>query len=192
MRGRAASAVLVAGCASGDDVPLDDVAARFAPLHAGIYDVWAAPHDRDAIHGVLARAFVGEALTDAYVDAWTARARMAEEGTAVEVLGVEHEALEPFLVPGDDAVAVDASWRVRGVVHHQRHRHARIHRYRAVYTLAETPDGLRVADTRVLDLARVASRIDDVFGEGGDPTGQGFMDPLELFDAGVLDAPEAE
>lgn len=187
-----ALAVLLAGCAAEPPAPPDDVAARFAPVHAGIYDVWAAPDDRDAIHAVLARAFVGEALTDAYVDTWTARARMAEEGTAVEVLGVEHEAIEPFLVPDTGAVAVDVSWRVRGVVHHQQHRHARIHRYRAVYTVIDTPDGLRVVDTQVLDLARVASRIDDVFGTGGDATEQGFMDPLELFDAGVLDAPEGE
>lgn len=190
MRGTTGLVAALAGCVDPPPAPAADLAERFAPLHAGIYDVWAAPHDRDAIHAVLARAFVGEALTDAYVDTWTARARMAEEGTSVEVLGVEHEAIEPFVVPGSPEVAIDASWRVRGVVQHQQHRHARIHRYRAIYTLVDTPDGPRVTDTRVLDLARVASRIDDVFGEGGDPTGQGFMDPLELFDAGVLDAPE--
>lgn len=185
---------LLLGCASGPvaEPDVEALSEELGGLHEAIYSVWELGLDRDAVHGALAEAFVGEALTRQYVETWATLVRMDEEGTALRILGVERDALE--LLPGEAAseVRVDLSWRVRGVVSHQGHRHPRIARYRAVYTLVPTPEGLRIADTRMRDLARVRSRVDDLFGEGGSVSDQGFMDPLELLDAGLLDAQPPE
>lgn len=194
MRGRGAL-LLLAACADAPSPPdAATVIPAFEALHAPVYEVFELGTDRDAVHDHLARAFAGEALTRQYVEHWRALWRMDREQTAIEVLGVEYD--EVALLDGTaDEVRVDAAWLVRGVVTHQGHRHPRINRYRAVYTLAATPDGWRITDTHLRDLARVASRVaaDAVFDEGaGTGTEDGFMDPLEMFRGGLFDAPPSE
>ena len=91
---------------------------------------------------------------------------------------------------GPDGARVDADWSVGGVVTHQGHKHPRVNRYRAVYTLSPTADGLRITDTHMRNLERVRSllsagdawTIDDL-----PKSGAGFMDPLDLLEAGVLE-----
>ncbi|MCB9679929.1 MAG: hypothetical protein H6733_00530 [Alphaproteobacteria bacterium] len=198
MRAWLAGVVVLAACDAPPppDVDAAGVAADFEALHAAIYDLYALPVDRDALHDLLARAFVGEALTDQYVEHWRTRVRMAEEDTGIQVLGVTYD--DVVVLPRasvDDPLRVDATWRVRGVVRHQGHKHPRINRYRAVYTLVDTDAGLRIADTHMKDLARVATqeRADAVFGDGPEDVGEdGFMDPLEMFEGGLFDgAPDA-
>ncbi len=189
---RRAALLACAACAVAPDLVEPEAAQAqqaFVDLHARAYDVWEAPLDRDAIYDVLAEVFVGEALTDQYVETWATRAQMEVDEVSVRVLAVHHHTLT-LLPPSDEGrVRVDVSWTARGIVTHQGHSHARIHRYRGLFVLAETGAGWRVEAVRPKELARVASAIDDLFGDGGDPVDQGFMDPLELFEAGVLDAP---
>lgn len=174
-----------------DGAEIEAAVLAFEALHPGVYDVWELPLDRDLLHDALARTFAGEALTRQYVETWATRTRMDADGVAVRVLGVEHEEVSVLEVT-EGGIRLDARWLARGVVSHQGHKHPRIHRYRAVFELAETTEGWRVVDLRPKELARVASRVDDLFGEGGAPGEQGFMDPLELFGAGVLDEQPAE
>jgi hypothetical protein len=187
----------LAGCDPAEPPAAVDpaaVVAAFEALHAPIYDVYDLGADRDRLWDHLAAAFTGEALTTQYVEHWRTALRMAEEQTAIDVLGVEYE--DVAVLPSDaGALRVDAAWRVRGVVTHQGHKHPRINRYRAVYTLVDGPGGLRIADTRMRDLARIATveRADAVFEQGsGSATEDGFMDPLELFEGGLFDAPEGD
>ncbi len=188
---RAALALCVACAAPTPDAPA--IVADFEALHAPVYHVFDLGPDRDAVHAQLARIFADDALTDAYVEHWRALVRMRDESTAVHISGVEYE--DVTVLDMDDAgrVRVDASWLVRGVVTHQRHMHPRINRYRAVYTLTPTDEGWRITDTHMRDLARVSSVLtaNDVLGSGaGTGADAGFMDPLEMFNAGLFDAPK--
>lgn len=184
-------AALGVGCAA--EPASDELVSTFRALHTPVYDVFDLGPDRDAVHVALSRAFTGDALTAAYVEHWRALVRMQAESTAVTVTGVEYTSTVGVAPDADGNPRVDASWLVRGVVSHQSHKHARINRYAARYTLVETPDGWRIADTHLRDLARVASRVavDDLFDDGpGSGAEAGFIDPLELFEAGLL-APAA-
>lgn len=162
----------------------------FQALHEGVYGVYDQGLDRDAVHDRLAASFVGEQLTEQYVEHWRTLHAMAEEGTSIEVLGVEYDRVEVVESTTDGLPRIDAAWLVRGIVTHQRHQHPRINRYAAVYTLRPTDDGWRIVATRMRNLERVGSEVqeDDLFGDGagGSATEAGFMDPLELFEAGLL------
>jgi len=172
-------------------VQLDDgaIEAVFRSLHKPLYGVYDLGPSRDAIHDLLSASFVGEALTDEYVEHYTTLFRMVEDETSIRIQRVDYETVA-VLDRGPDGVRIDADWSVGGVVTHQGHKHPRVNRYRAVYTLSPTPDGLRITGTRMRNLERVRSllaagdawTIDDLPKSGG-----GFMDPLDLLEAGVLE-----
>ncbi len=189
---REAALLACAACGVAPEVLKPDLVEAqrdFVDRHAQAYDVWETPLDRDAIYDVLAEVFVGEALTDQYVETWATRTQMEVDDVDVRILAVTHDDLKMLPPSEEGRVRLDASWTARGVVTHQGHRHARIHRYRGLFELTDTATGWRVEEVRPKELARVPSAIDDLFGDGGDPVEQGFMDPLELFDGGVLDGP---
>jgi hypothetical protein len=85
-------------------------------------------------------------------------------------------------------VRIDADWSVGGVVTHQNHRHARVNRYNAVYTLAGRGDDLRIIATKVRNSERVDSLLlkdtswvfDDL-----PSSGSGFLDPADLLRGGL-------
>lgn len=189
---RLAWLLCLGACDPPPAVPPEGLAAVFEDLHAPVYRVYGLGPDRDAVHGALAESFTGEALTDEYVEHWRTLVRMAEEHTAITVSAVEYDAVE--VLDGEEGRwRVDATWLVRGVVQHQAHRHPRINRYRAIYTLIHTPDGWRIADTHMRDLARIATQVsgDDIFDdEAGSGAEDGFMDPLEMFEGGLFDEGE--
>jgi hypothetical protein len=176
--------VLLAGCAAEPLDPEPAVAA-FRELHPRVYEVYEPDLGEEEVHDLLAGVFVGEALTEEYVTHHVNRARMAEEGLAVRVVGVDHGDVEVVEV-GPDAVEIDATWWVRGRVYHQAHVHGRINRYRAIYRMVPTSEGWRVGRTRMRDLSRVRTEIgSDLFfdEDNGDPaSSRGFMDPLEILD----------
>lgn len=180
--------LLILACGQPEPPPSVET---FRQLHEPVYGVYDLAREPDAVHGLLAAAFHGEALTREYVEHWSALARMTEEDVDVDVLGIEYLELLPL-----DGGRIDATWLVRGVVRHARHRHARVNRYRAIYTLADTSDGPRIVDTRLADLSRVrtALTLDDLLDplEGSSAAEQGFLDPTELFEAGLLGTEEAE
>jgi hypothetical protein len=161
----------------------------FKQLHQPLYGVYDLGPDRDGIHDLLSSSFIGEALTTEYVEHYTTLFRMVEDETSIHIQRVDYESVE-VLDRSPNGVRVDADWSVGGVVTHQGHKHPRVNRYRAVYTLSPTDDGLRITDTRMRNLERVRSllaagdawTIDDLPKSGG-----GFMDPLDLLEAGVLE-----
>lgn len=165
-----------------------EVHAAFAGLHPRVYEVYDLPLDRDAIWSLLSESFAGEALTEQYVEHWTTRVRMVEEETSIRVAKVDHDHVEVVSVsPG--RATVEAAWSVGGVVTHRRHQHPRVNRYRAVYTLVQGPHGWRIASTRMRDVERIRSpsRTQGVFDilDNEPEGGGGYLDPLDLLDAGV-------
>ena len=170
--------------------------ARFREIHSQVYRVYSVGLDRDAVHDQLAAAFAGDALTREYVEHWTTLARMRDEGTAIDVLSVDYESVA---VAGSvpDGVLVEADWSVGGIVTHQSHKHHRINRYQAVYTMAmASTDGeapaLHIVDTRVRNAERVSTPLESS-GGGSFPLDElpkserGYLGPAELLRSGILD-----
>jgi hypothetical protein len=196
----------IIGCTSSPIDSLggaDSIVARFRQLHSQVYGVYAMGPDRDAIHAQLAGAFAGDALTREYVEHWTTLARMREEGTAIDVLSVDYESVA-VAGTSPEGVLIEADWSVGGIVTHQRHKHHRINRYQAVYTMAmaaneagEEPS-LHIVDTRVRNAERVATPLESPGTSTGFPLDElpkserGFLGPAELLRSGILDqAPES-
>lgn len=170
------------------DLALTDlqVVELFKQLHEPVYQVYELSGDREGIHQLLSASFAGEALTHEYVEHWTTLANMAHEETSIRVKKVDYESVK-VLDRVEGEIRVDADWSVGGIVTHQAHKHPRVNRYRAVYTLANEGEGLRIVATRMRNLERirnVLSTMDedgfllDELPEGGG----GFMDPLDLLE----------
>ena len=195
------ASVLIAGCAAspverlgGDQAILD----RFREIHPQVYRVYSLGLDRDAIWDQLSSVFAGKALTREYVEHFTTLARMRREGTAIDVLAIDYESVA---IAGSEpeGVLVEADWSVGGVVSHQEHKHHRVNRYQAIYTL--TPVGgaaqerpgspeLRIVDTRLRSAERVATPLTSTRGFPLDhlpASERGFVGPAELLRSGILD-----
>ncbi len=159
---------------------------RFKQLHEPVYQVYELSGDRQAIHGLLAASFAGEALTSEYVEHWTTLANMQREETSIRIKRVDYERVR-VLDRAAGSLRVDVDWSVGGIVTHRAHKHPRVNRYRAVYTLVDEGDGLRIVATRMRNLERIrnvmstmdddAFLLDELPGGGG-----GFMDPLDLLE----------
>jgi hypothetical protein len=192
-------AILSAGCSWRAEDPIvtgpdGDLIEEFKELHARIYDVYSLGRDRDRVHDLLSSSFAGRALTKEYVEHFTTLVRMRDERTAIQVLKVDYERVS-VLNRRPEAVRIDADWSVGGVVTHQNHRHARVNRYRAVYTLAEQGQGqgLRIIETRV----RNSERVDSLSAKDGSwpfddmpRSGAGFLDPADLLRGGLGEGEE--
>lgn|GEM_PF-2370058 len=192
--------VFLFGCAGPPPVALTDAQAAeaFVALHEPIYRIYGLGVDRDGLHAALSASFVGEALTREYVEHFGTVVAMQKEDTAIQVLKVDYEHVA-VLDRTDAGVRVDADWSVGGIVTHQAHKHPRVNRYRAVYTLAATPQGPRIVDTKLRNLARVQSLLgsgDDWLLDGLPQSGGGLLDPLDYLEAGLgsptEEAPTAE
>lgn len=164
----------------------------FEEIHRKVYGVYALPLDRNAIHDLLDESFSGEALTDEYVEHFTTRMRMRQEETAIHIVRVDYDHVH-VLDAEDERYRIGASWSVGGIVTHQGHKHTRVNRYEAVYTLTQTAEGLRIVDTKLRNLRRVRSALSTGFAElsvGDSQDGSsagGYMSPLELLRGGVVD-----
>lgn len=162
----------------------------FIDLHRQVYDLYSLEDTREGVWDLLARVFAGEALTHEYVEHFTTLAHMQREGIAIDVLTVDYESVS--LVDKEREVLVEADWSVGGIVHHQSHKHLRINRYRALYTLAapNPKRGLRIVATRLLSAERVTASPRAVTGFPLDdlPTSErGLVGPAELLRGGLLD-----
>ncbi len=151
------TALALFGCAavSGARLPgsAEEIERDFRALHAPIYRVYELPPDRDAVYDHLAASFEGEALTQEYIEHYTALVRLERTDSAVTVLGVEYDDVLAVAV-GARSATVEADWTVRGQVRHGSHTHERINRYQASYTLVPTEEGPRIHRVRMKNLQR--------------------------------------
>lgn len=186
---------LLIGCnvAPTESPMLADVQVLFPDLHRQVYDVYSAPMVRHGLHDDLAAVYAGEALTRAYVEHWTTRTRMAAEETSVNILEVTYADVAPRPT-SDGTIDVHVDWSVGGVVTHRAHSHPRVNRYQAVFTLAQTEQGPRIVDTRL----QSAERIRDLLSRSSKgwildqlpEDAAGFLSPLDLLEAGMLQEEE--
>lgn len=194
----AALLLLAAGCQSSDDPGGDatEASAQFRELHRRVYDVYELGTDRDAVHDLLSQIFAGKELTREYLEHWTTLSRMQAEGTAIDVLAVDYEAVD-IATSSDDRLVIEVDWSVGGIVSHQLHKHHRVNRYRAAYTLAaltDDPDQLRIVETRLRSAERVGTPMT---GSGAFPlddlptSERGFVGPAELLASGLLDGDDS-
>ena len=188
----------VVGCQAASDKSgtRPELLAQFQGLHRRVYDVYELGPDRDAVHDLLSQIFSGEELTREYLEHWTTLARMQTEGTAIDVLAVDYETINVAEAAGG-RVVIEADWSVGGIVSHQQHKHHRVNRYRADYTLApsgEDPGTLRIVDTRLRSAERIRTPMtgSGVFPLENLPTSErGFVGPAELLGSGLLDEESA-
>ena len=71
----------------------------------------------------------------------------------------------------------------------QKHKHTRVNRYRAVYTIVQETGNWRIADTKMRNMERIRRATDEELLNGSNQGG-GYLDPLDLIDAGILDSIE--
>lgn len=131
-----------------------ELAAALPALHRPVYDAFALGEDDEALHALLERVFVGEALTREYVEQHATLARLRDEQTAVAVLAVDYGFVEAD-APEPEGPTVVADWQVTARVDHQGHTHLRVNRYEARFALASTADGPRIARTWMRDAERL-------------------------------------
>ena len=179
--------ILLASCTNVDIEPLPEgMVDIFKGLHEDVYGVYAVGLDRDRIHRLLSKSFMGEALTQEYIEHFTTLHKMTDEETAIAIRKIDYNSVE-VISHRIDGVQIDADWSVGGIVTHQQHKHPRVNRYRAIYTLQKNAsEEWRIVDTKMRNVARVQRAVfsDDEFFENQD-AGGGFLDPLDLIDGGV-------
>ena len=156
-------------------------------MHQKVYNVYQIPLEQEQIHNLLSTVFVGEALTKEYVEHFMSRIHMTREDTYIDIRQIDYNSIE--LIEKYPTYSVyDVDWSVGGVVTHQKHKHPRVNRYRAIFTLTLHDNHWRISDTKMRNAERIqrAGISDTDFFEGKSSSG-GYLDPLDLIDAGVID-----
>ena len=182
---------LLSGCA-GARPPLvapGELPEVFRGLHAPVYSIYELGPDRDAVHELLAASFTGRQLTREYVEHYSTLVRMQQEQTSIDVRRVDYDRIEPLEI-GPDQARLTAEWSVGGVITHGGHKHPRVNRYQAVYTLEQGPDGIRIVSTRMSNLQRIRTPV----GGGADwpfeeqpASGGGLLDPVDYLLSGMYE-----
>lgn len=159
----------------------------FKMIHSKVYDVYALS-EKDDIHSHLSGIYSGEALTESYILHFQTLSRMAEEETAIDVKNVDYSNVS-FVGHLWEGLRFDVDWSVGGIVTHQKHKHTRVNRYQAMYTVSEIDGAWRILHTRVRNAERVQRALlsDESFFNGED-AGGGYLDPMDLIDGGLLEA----
>jgi len=177
---------LIFACKPAPLMPLEIITQHFQEIHRSVYDVYSLQGQPKEIHQLLSNSFSGEALTGEYIEHFTTLFHMEEEETAIDIKQVDYNHIEP-LEYGEGRVVLDVDWSVGGVVTHQKHKHTRVNRYRAVYTLEEMDDqSWKITDTKMRNMERIRRATDEEL-LNGDNAGGGYLDPLDLLDAGILE-----
>ena len=152
--------ILVFACSSTPKYERESLVESFQLLHRPIYGVYQLGVERNEIHELLEHSFTGRALTAEYIRHFTALVHMQREQTAIDIRQLSYNSFE-VLDQAPGRVRMDVDWSVGGIVTHKAHKHTRINRYRAVYTLLETAKGWRFSDTRMRNLERIRRADDD-------------------------------
>lgn len=160
----------------------------FEELHKKVYSVYQIPLAPNPIHDLLGEVFSGEALTNEYVEHYTARMHMKKDTTDIEIRQIDYNDVS-IITKMHDRMVLDVDWSVGGIVTHQKHKHPRVNRYQAIFALQPTEEKQwRIVDTKMKNAQRIqrAGIRDADFFEGKKSTG-GYLDPMDLIDAGVFD-----
>lgn len=177
---------LIFACQAAPVTPLEVIVQDFQGLHRSVYDVYSLQGQPQAIHQLLAKSFSGEALTGEYIEHFTTLFHMEKEETAIDIKQVDYNNIEP-LEYLDGKVVLDVDWSVGGVVTHQKHKHTRVNRYRAVYTLEKISEqDWRITDTKMRNMERIRRATDEELLNSTN-AGGGYLDPLDLLDAGLME-----
>ena len=175
------------GCKS--QVPdLDLVQKQFKEMHPSMYQIYKQGMDEGPLHNLLASIFVGDKLTNEYIEHFSTLYHMALEDTSIDVKQVDYNNIDVLTFDFGE-VKLDVDWSVGGVVTHQGHKHTRVNRYHAVYTLVDIGDAhWRISDVKMRNAERIQRATDEDILNGSD-AGGGYLDPMDLLEAGMFDVP---
>ncbi len=180
--------VTLMGCQTSAPPDLDTILQHFKSVHPTVYSIYGNSPSEVALHDLLANVFVGAKLTQEYVEHFTTLHHMKKEETSIDVKQVDYNDIK-VLDFDFGWVKLDVDWSVGGVVTHQGHKHTRVNRYHAVYTLQEVSEvGWRVSAVKMRNAERIRRATDEDILNGAD-AGGGYLDPMDLLEAGMFELP---
>ena len=115
---------------------LDLVQTQFAEMHPVVYQIYQGEMEERQLHRLLSSVFTGNKLTLEYIEHFSTLHHMGLEDTSIDVKQVDYNSID-ILAFDFGQVKLDVDWSVGGVVTHLGHKHTRVNRYHAVYTLTE-------------------------------------------------------
>ena len=180
-------ALLYLGCTAR--VPdLDLVQAQFTELHPSVYQIYKEGMEERRLHQLLSSVFVGDKLTHEYIEHFSTLHHMSIEETSIDVKQVDYNNIDVLAFDFGE-VKLDVDWSVGGVVTHQGHKHTRVNRYHAVYTLIDVENSeWRISEVKMRNAERIRRATDEDILNGSD-AGGGYLDPMDLLEAGMFDMP---
>lgn len=151
----AASAVLVG--ASRQEMPAVEATRLFGELIEKVYRSIDGGSEEE-VHDRLAKSMDGELLERTYREIHEGLfPDHREKPATVRILAVDVLDAEPVSwqggILGDPGFRVRARWRVRGLVAHRGHVHARTREFAAIYRVARRDATWKLVDCEVLDVA---------------------------------------
>ena len=182
--------LLILSCSSTPLPRLSDVVVEFKKIHTHIYGVYDLGLEPERIHNLLSLSFLGEALTAEYIEHFTTLHHMGIEETSIDIRTVDYNSITAVHFTLGE-VCLDVDWSVGGVVTHRSHKHTRVNRYRAFYTLKAVEQNWRITDTKMRSVERIRRASDEDILNGQDASG-GYLDPLDLLDAGMMEQIQEE
>ena len=141
------------------DLPDAEQAVKvFRPLQANIYRAFDYEEESD-VYDALARSVEGPLLAELYGEIYTSLVQEEAGGAVSRVRSVELLAAEVDDIRRDEngrpSFAVNATWRIEGVVFHWGHAHVRLNEYQARYGVRRGPDGWRIASSQIMAERRI-------------------------------------
>ena len=165
---------------------LDLVQTQFTEMHPVVYQIYQGDMEERKLHRLLSSVFTGNKLTSEYIEHFSTLHHMGLEETSIAVKQVDYNSIE-VLAFDFGQVKLDVDWSVGGVVTHQGHKHTRVNRYHAVYTLTELEGGeWRISDVKMRNAERIRRATDEEILNGTN-AGGGYLDPMDLLDAGMFE-----
>ena len=170
---------------------LDLVQHQFTEMHPRVYQIYKTKLEEPQLHQLLSTVFVGNTLTTEYIEHFSTLHHMTVESTSIAVQKVDYNSID-ILEFDFGEVKLDVDWSVGGVVTHQCHKHTRVNRYHAVYTLVDIGVGeWRISDVKMRNAERIRRATDEDILNGTN-AGGGYLDPMDLLEAGMFDLPPAK
>ncbi len=134
--------------ATTPDLPEEMVVQRFKDLHQNIYRAFDYDTDEE-IYDTLDQSVSGDLLDEIYQEIYKSLILRDEGGAVCRVKKLEY--LQCALVPADEdsRYAVQAHWRVFGLVNHFEHTHERVNEYHARYEIAPESNVWKIVDVEI-------------------------------------------